>query len=30
MDNEEAFKNILASILASNTVTNVVKNLLSF
>ena len=27
---EEAFRNILASILASNTVTNVIKNLLAF
>lgn len=27
---EESFKNILAGILASNTVTNVIKNLLSF
>lgn len=30
LPDEEAFKNILASILASNTVTSVVKNLLSF
>ncbi|MFQ9358133.1 MAG: hypothetical protein ACLR2D_02170 [Anaerobutyricum hallii] len=30
LPDEESFKNILAGILASNTVTNVIKNLLSF